>query len=225
MWFILCFGIISALLFWQYPELDIKTSALFFNSEKGFYLAENFWVAGIYHLVPIVTLIVVVTLLGILSIKILHHYFPAQALLQKIKNLPTYSVLFYLILALILGPGLVTHEIFKEGFGRPRPREISEFDGNKTYTPPWVISSQEGKSFTSGHAAMGFYITAVALLFSKPRLRKTIYSTGILLGGTIGLVRIMQGGHFLSDIAFTAFTILLLNHTLYRFFFRKRNKL
>ena len=38
-------------------------------------------------------------------------------------------------------------------------------------------------------------------------MRRRWWFTGLLLGGMVGVVRIMQGGHFLSDILFAFLAI------------------
>jgi lipid A 4'-phosphatase len=48
---------------------------------------------------------------------------------------------------------------------------------------------------------VGFYFIAFALAF--PRRRWRWLGLGLGLGAAIGLVRILQGGHFLSDVVFS----------------------
>ncbi|OAN52201.1 hypothetical protein A6A04_00415 [Paramagnetospirillum marisnigri] len=107
----------------------------------------------------------------------------------------------YLVASLALGPGLVVNVLLKDFWGRPRPSTIAEFSGPFQYVRALIPSDQcpDNCSFPSGHAALGFWMVAFALLASpawrRPALRAAL-GFGVLVGG----VRIAQGGHFLSDV-------------------------
>ncbi|WP_157729889.1 phosphatase PAP2 family protein [Bacterioplanes sanyensis] len=110
----------------------------------------------------------------------------------------------FLFLVLLIGPGLLVHSVFKEGFQRERPRAVEQFGGKDTFTPAFVVNEAgNGKSFISGHAAMAFYFMALAWVF---RRRSWLY-WGLALGVVMSAVRIMQGGHFLSDTVFSGFAV------------------
>lgn len=111
----------------------------------------------------------------------------------------------YLILSLALGPGLIVNVILKDSWGRPRPSTIMEFGGPNYFVPPLVITGQcdSNCSFSSGHGALGFWPVAFALL-APPRWRPWAVAAALLFGAVVGFVRIAQGGHFLSDVAFSA---------------------
>ena len=115
-----------------------------------------------------------------------------------------------MVLAILVGPGLIVNLVLKENFGRARPRDIVEFGGNKAFTRPFSISNQceTNCSFVSGHSATGFYFCSVALIFSG-RKKKLVFRGGILLGTVIGLVRIIAGGHFASDVYFSFVAVYL----------------
>jgi len=110
-------------------------------------------------------------------------------------------VALYLLLTLALGPGLLVNVVLKDHWGRPRPSTITEFSGPKTYVPPFVLSDQcdDNCSFPSGHAALGFWPVAFALLASSRR-RQLWIAAALSFGSLVGLARIAQGGHFLSDV-------------------------
>jgi lipid A 4'-phosphatase len=56
-------------------------------------------------------------------------------------------------------------------------------------------------SFVSGHAAMGFWLMALAWVF---RRRSWLWA-GIVVGCVVSAGRIVQGGHFLSDTVMAGF--------------------
>ncbi|MBI5162862.1 MAG: phosphatase PAP2 family protein [Magnetospirillum sp.] len=112
----------------------------------------------------------------------------------------------FLLGSLALGPGLIVNVLFKDVWGRPRPTHIAEFAGSGTYVFPLVPSGQcdSNCSFPSGHAALAYWLVAFALL-APPRLRPWAVAAAVGFGSLVGLSRIAQGGHFLSDVVFAAF--------------------
>lgn len=124
----------------------------------------------------------------------------------------------FVALCLIMGPLVVTNIGLKDHWGRARPRDIIEFSGTKAFTPPFPPSTQcdYNCSFVSGEASSIFIVMFAAALLFRSRSRKFI-CLAIIMGGLAGLVRMAQGGHFLSDVIFagvlmavTAATIQLL---------------
>lgn len=108
----------------------------------------------------------------------------------------------FLVLLLALGPGLLVNATFKDHWGRPRPREIVQFGGQKEFLQPWQIgTSGKGRSFPSGHSSAAFYMTAPFFIYrrSKKRLACAWLACGLIFGILMSIARITQGGHFLSD--------------------------
>jgi membrane-associated PAP2 superfamily phosphatase len=117
------------------------------------------------------------------------------------------------LVALIFGAGLVGGWMTVEGFDRPRPRETVLLDGTAQYSPPFIVSVEEkGKSFTSGHAAMGF-IFAVPFFALRRKYPKTSYSFlagGLIFGSVLGYTRMVLGAHFITDVIWSAAFVLAL---------------
>jgi membrane-associated PAP2 superfamily phosphatase len=114
----------------------------------------------------------------------------------------------YLVTVMIIGPGLLVNVIFKDNFGRPRPGDIVEFGGEQQYhqllKPDW---GNPGKSFPSGHCSCAFYFFVLYFLFKGNKRKWLPYaglSIGIGYGILMGIARIGQGGHFLSDVMWSA---------------------
>lgn len=126
-------------------------------------------------------------------------------------------VVAFLLGSLALGPGLLVNLVLKDSWGRPRPSTIQEFDGPNYYVPPLVMTDQCDRncSFASGHAALGFWVVAYGLL-APPRLRPYAVAACLAFGAWVGFARIAQGGHFLSDVTFSAVIVVTVNLWLYR---------
>jgi membrane-associated PAP2 superfamily phosphatase len=108
----------------------------------------------------------------------------------------------FLVILLALGPGLVVNSVFKEYWGRPRPREIVQFGGKKEFLHPWQKGvAHAGRSFPSGHASAAFYLTAPFFVYRRRNARAARFWLigGLGFGLIMSVARITQGGHFLSD--------------------------
>ena len=112
----------------------------------------------------------------------------------------------FLLLVLLIGPGLIVNT-FKDAWGRARPVNVEELGGDRRFTPALLPSDQckRNCAFTSGHAAFGFWWMAPA--FVDRRRRGMWLALGLALGLGIGLLRIAQGGHFVSDVLFSGWIV------------------
>ncbi|MDQ5897167.1 MAG: hypothetical protein RLZZ592_1423 [Pseudomonadota bacterium] len=104
-------------------------------------------------------------------------------------------------LMLVFGLGLVVNGVLKEQWGRPRPTAVRDFGGPHAFQPAGRISAlcRSNCSFVSGHAATGFALAALGLM-GTPARRRRWAAIGLGAGLIVGAGRVMQGGHFLSDI-------------------------
>jgi lipid A 4'-phosphatase len=109
----------------------------------------------------------------------------------------------FVALCLITGPLVVANIGFKDHWGRARPRDVLEFAGAKIFSGPFPPAEQcvYNCSFVSGEASSVFIVLFAFAFLWKSRSR-SIVTLGILFGGLAGLVRMAQGGHFLSDVIF-----------------------
>lgn len=121
-----------------------------------------------------------------------------------------------MVLVVVLGPGLVANLIFKDHYGRPRPREVVQFGGTEPFSYVWQ-TGREGKSFPCGHCTMGFYM-AVPYLFwrrNRPLLAYTSLVAGIGFGLLLGISRVRVGAHWPSDVLWGAGFVWLIALALY----------
>lgn len=202
-----------------FPQADIGFNELFYEKEHGFIYKENPFVDFLFLSVPILTKYFLILLCFILAYQITRY----RDLRIVIKS---YTI--YLLISAAIGPGLIVNYIFKENFYRARPSQIEYFNGSKNFSQAFIISDQcdTNCSFSSGHAAMGYYFTAIAYALviarkNKPRnnnLKRNftlLYLAGILFGSMVGLSRILMGRHFLSDVSTSCAIVLIINHLLY----------
>lgn len=178
-------------LFLAWPRIDLVAAGWFYQPGEGFFLSQHPLVLLSYRLFADLHLLVI----PLLSFLLL------WALFCRLTSRPY----LYLLLVLILGPGFVVNSVLKMESGRARPSQITEFGGQRHFTGAFVKADQCEKncSFVSGHAAMGFFPLALAWVFGKRRW----LTLGILLGGLVGLGRMMQGAHFLSDVIFSFWVV------------------
>lgn len=120
----------------------------------------------------------------------------------------------FLLLMMLLGPGLVVNLGFKTHWGRARPHEVQEFGGRYAFTPigtpgPMIHGNS---SFPSGHAALAFYMMSPGFLVSRrrPRLARGLFAFGLLYGFGMSAARVAQGGHFTSDVLCSGVVMYLL---------------
>ncbi len=114
----------------------------------------------------------------------------------------------FLLLVLGLGPGLIVNYGFKQFWGRPRPHQIMEFGGQEQFAPVGQVGSltRMNSSFPSGHAAVAFYMIAPAFIVDSRRrqLANGLLIAGLVFGFGMGVTRVVQGGHFVSDVIWSA---------------------
>ena len=209
------FLLVLQLAFWQMPAIDLWFSGLFWRPGEGFFLADLApvqWSYAIFRDIPYVL------------VPLLAWLFLASWVWARRSEVALRRGLLFLFLVMggamraviqrvleakveveqqavgRIGPGLLVNEVFKAESGRARPATVQQFEGTRQFTPAFEPSDQcsSNCSFVSGHAAMGFFFLAFAWVL---RDRRWLY-WGAAIGLLVGLGRMMQGAHFLSDVLF-----------------------
>ncbi|SCA58699.1 hypothetical protein AB751O23_AK_00260 [Chlamydiales bacterium SCGC AB-751-O23] len=201
--------ILTCLVAYFCKELDFFFAQLFFNDET-FFLKDHLALKIIFKSATLPGWIVGITCLFVLVFPFL------SPSLKVIKR----QILF-LLLSLIIGPGLLVNVLFKDHWGRPRPVQTLDFKGKQEYVEfykPQFSNPYPSKSFPSGHASMGFYFMSFIFLGRRVRnnqLKRLGYGLTLLLAPLLSATRIAQGGHYFSDIWMSGvivyFTCLLLD--------------
>jgi lipid A 4'-phosphatase len=185
------------------PQIDLGASAAFYQPPDGFPWRETLLGTFVRKVVPRV-------IIGSIVLCV------AAWLIGLIRRSPvagmTFRRLVYLLTTVLLGPGLIVETVLKPNWGRARPDDLLQFGGVATYTPPLVIAEActRNCSFVSGHAAIAFWVTAYAFLV-PPLYRARALVAGLIFGSAVGLMRIMQGAHFLSDVIYAGVIVVAVN--------------
>lgn len=190
----------AVILFLFLPQIDLLTSRLFYVSGQGFALADWPPVAILYRVVPWITWAV----LALGAVAALWLFLAGR----PIWRLDRKAVIF-LLATIALGPGFLANTILKDHWGRARPSQIEEFGGTRQFTPAPLLATEcaSNCSFVSGHAALGFSLVAFAFLLPHGGLRRRIAVTALAVGALVGLGRMAQGAHFLSDVVYAGLLV------------------
>jgi membrane-associated PAP2 superfamily phosphatase len=194
---LLAFGLLAAL-FVALPQLDLAASGLFYRGDGHWALnREDLWLAIPYRGLPRIGqgLLVALLLAWLLGFSA---RFPKLKTRQRLNG--------FLLVGALLGPVLLVDATLKEHSGRTRPVNTVNFGGSKQFTPAFVPADQcqANCSFVSGHVATASFIMAFGWL-SAPAVRRRWLLGSLAFGGLFALVRMVPGGHFLSDTIFAWF--------------------
>jgi len=194
-------------IFSLFPALDIAVSGWFRNGDGGFALAASpFWrflrrafmnAFTVWYIVIAVACVATWewrrTVLGF-----------------------EFRKWFYLALCALAGPLLLVNIILKEQWGRWRPHAVTDLGGAEVFTRPldWGGSCLDNCSFVSGEVA-SMVMVFVSLAFVTTAWRPVHYGFAVILGAVSALIRVGQGGHFLSDTLFAAILMVLVAAAIY----------
>lgn len=164
----------------------------------------------------------------------------------------------FIFISVAVGPGLIVNWVFKGrewgdfyfGWGRPRPREMIPWGGERPFYHLWepaFLFGETGESFPAGHPTAGLVIITVFYIFRHPgflarlvtgdsegmgslkwnkafKLFAIFKFTGLagstFLGIMFGIGRIVQGAHFASDVMYSFVFTWVPTALLYHFVFR-----
>jgi lipid A 4'-phosphatase len=180
------------------PALDLSISHYFFDPTGQFRSGPFYDFMFDYAVIPAQAVAIIAFFIYCFSFFV-----------SSLKKLRSPSLV--LVVTMLLGAGFIVHTLLKDHWGRPRPKQVIEFNGGQPfhpfYQPNFFDQPEPSKSFPCGHCTMGFYFFALALVLKRAGYRISFYFTlalACLLGIAFGYARIAQGGHFFSDVLMTA---------------------
>lgn len=183
--------------FWL-TDLDLRAAARFWQPEHPAnpWPYADWWLWDFfYHYIPLFMAVLAFCALAVLAFAAFRPQMTRARLGAGV-----------LLLTIIIGPGVLVNGVFKEHWGRPRPRQTVDLGGTMAYQPPLKPAfDQNGKSFPCGHCAAAFSLLAFWFLFRRRRALAWLSLIGAVgLGVLVGLARMAAGGHFLSDVIWAA---------------------
>jgi lipid A 4'-phosphatase len=184
----------ALLIFALFPGIDLAVSSLFVDANKSFVGKESGVIIFARDMFRwIFTAVCMLSVAGLIATR------DWRSLWLSL----TFAQWLFLGACLGAGPGLVANIGLKDHWGRARPATVVEFGGTRIFTSVPTISKQCDRncSFVSGEASSIFMMFfAAAFLF--PWDAGLFWAGGVVCGGLAGLVRMADGGHFLSDVIF-----------------------
>ncbi len=203
---------VSVVVFSLFPDLDLEVAGALHRSD-GLFVGQNSYLLNWLHQTAVPWMVKLCLAFFILALL-------ARLFGRSIAGISRTEALF-VIAVFALGPGLLANTLAKDHSGRPRPTDSQPFGGPFAYAAPLTFSGAcpNNCSFVSGDAAAGFAFLGPAAILPR-RWRRRGLGGALALGGAIGLMRMLQGGHFLGDVIFAgllvAATTLALHWAMFR---------
>ncbi len=191
-------SVLAALVPTVWTALDLQAAAIFAGPQAPLHAVNWWWVEWINGWIPAVFRVcLVIALLGLVAA---HSHTRWKA-----WRLP----LAFVVVAGVLGPGMVVNWGFKENWQRARPYQVENFGGTQKFSRAAVPSDQcnNNCSFVSGHVSCGVFLISLGLVH---RRRQRLWAVvGVVSGLVIGFARMADVAHWFSDVLW-AFPITLL---------------
>jgi lipid A 4'-phosphatase len=181
-----------------FPQIDLQVSSRFYTEGIGFAARGARWERVLYHSIGYT--------LTAAGIGLIATWLYNRVRRQRLLDLDGRKLTLLLGL-LILVPGLLVHQGLKEHVGRARAVQLEQFGGDEAFTPAFVPADAGGGSFSSGHAAAGFWLVAVAYCLSGRFGVWTLVALGYAVA--LSFARVAAGAHFLSDVITSGFLVLI----------------
>lgn len=211
----LVIGAAVAILFSVFPQWDLAITATFWDAASGrFQVAGLDWSQAVRSAANFIPWLFAGPAFAAIILKLI---FPERRMFMPARA----AVLLAVTMA--LGPGLIVNGLLKEHWGRPRPVHLETFGGKDVFNPWYSYGGAcpTNCSFVSGEGSLGFWLLAPASLLPPP-YRGVAMVAAAGFGTLAGGLRIAFGGHFFTDVVFSAvLTVLLIALTRFLLYDRK----
>lgn len=206
---------VTGLAFGFYPQLDLAISAPFYAVMSG----SNHFGARIYPALMLardaglwIGTLLIIPVVAALVINLI---------LPRRKLLISGRAIVFLIVTMLLAPGLMANVLLKDHWGRPRPIDVTQFGGTDRFVAWWDPrgACPNNCAFVSGDVAGAFWTVAPAVL-APPQWRMLAYGAALTLGAGMAAMRVMAGAHFASDVIFAGVFTFLIIWVVHRLIYR-----
>lgn len=207
-------GLVMAyVVFHLFPQVDLFVSWLYLSQEQLFWAERMPVLQLIRHGIAALTVLLALVALALWG------WFG----LRRRASSAALAVWRHVSVLYLLGPGLLVNELLKSYWGRARP--IHVFEQGLSFSPAFEVAGQctRNCSFVSGEAAgsMAFFLAVIALVeVFELRFGWPVWARWGVIGIAAVLtlagiwLRVMMGGHFLSDVVFGALFVVIIDHLL-----------
>ena len=206
-------GVLTGVIFAIDPSLDLQVAS-FFRDLVAQPEVRRFdrTIETVRQIGPLIIVAAIMPAVVTLAMKI---FWPRRPTLISSR------AALFLIMSLAFGPGLLVNAVLKESWARPRPGMVTQFGGDYTFMPWWDPrgTCDSNCSFVSGETSSAVWMTAPAML-APPPWRYVALGVAGLYGTAVAAIRMLAGGHFLSDVIFAAIFTGLVIWTVHGFLFR-----
>lgn len=172
---------------------------IFYDYSKSYFLLQSYNTASIIiREILLPSLVVYIFILPIIG-KII----PIKKIFFDYEF--SYKEIIFVWISGILTLIIIVNGLLKGLWGRSRPNDVLNFGGSELFTPWYKFGDTclSNCSFVSGDASVGFMILVFYFL-----TKKNIYCyLAFIFGIFFGIVRIIAGGHFFSDIVFSQIVV------------------
>jgi membrane-associated PAP2 superfamily phosphatase len=172
-------------------DVDRSVALRFYDAERGWPVGEEALWRWLYHYGTVPGLALTLAALAGVAVS-----YRSRWVRQWRREL------LIIFLTAVIGGGVLVNALFKPYWGRPRPRQVTlaggEFDYRAFYRPG---TPGMGQSFPCGHCTMGFLFVSLAVFRRRaPVLAFAGTVFGLAYGSLLGVARIAQGAHFVTDV-------------------------
>ncbi len=182
------------------PNIDMYISNLFYHGASQFQIQSYSLVSIFFRkiLLPLLLIYIFVLPLFLRFLPIQKVYFDYRFSISEIVFVWASGAFTMLLIVNIL---------LKNMWGRVRPNDVLPFGGTESFTPWYKIgdSCLTNCSFVSGDSSIGFLLIVFYFITKK----NAYLYLSLVFGSFLGLIRIIAGGHFFSDIVFSQIVVTI----------------
>ncbi len=178
--------------FIAFPGVDLAVSDLFYRVGDGFFLSQEPVLRALRKSSTWVMALILLAALAGVGMRLFRDSERRTMCARRCG---------FLLIGLLLGPGLVVNTWLKGSWGRARPIQTDLFGGDGGFTPAWTVSEAcaHNCSFVSGEAASAAWMVAGLILLPRAWRAKAAAPL-VLYAFALSMNRLAFGGHYLSDI-------------------------